>query len=48
LVGLPTDENALIVSGETGQFVTGSEDSELCRWQDFFDAVLAEKIVVST
>ena len=48
LAGLPTDENALIVSGETGQFVTGSEDSELCRWQDFFDAVLAEKIVVST
>ena len=47
LVGLPCDENAIIVSGETGQFAFVGEEPEVSVWQTFLESALPEKLGAS-
>jgi len=47
LAGLPSDKNALVISGETERFSLGSEGSEPCAWRAFFESSFGEKLGVS-
>lgn len=44
VAGLPSDENALVIKGETGQLALAGDVAEASVWQEFFESALAAKL----